>query len=98
MDCAASITPPSTSLMEDSTIRAINGAEPITSGTMVAVEPRDVPTIAFVTGVSATSRIRNGALRKRLITTPSTRLSTFMGRMPSLSLTTSRTPSGRPMR
>lgn len=43
MDCAASITPPSTSFMEDSTIRAIKGAEPITRGTMVAVEPSEVP-------------------------------------------------------
>ena len=49
MDCAASITPPSTSFMEDSTIRAIKGAEPITRGTMVAVEPSEVPTIARVT-------------------------------------------------
>ena len=36
---AASTTPASTSLMEDSTIRAINGPAASTSGTMVASVP-----------------------------------------------------------
>ena len=36
---AASITPGSTSFSEDSTIRAMNGAAAITSGTIVALEP-----------------------------------------------------------
>ena len=36
---AASITPLSTSFSEDSTIRAMNGAAAIVSGTIVAEEP-----------------------------------------------------------
>ena len=39
MDCAASMTPLSTSFKEDSTMRPIKGAAETTSGTMVAVEP-----------------------------------------------------------
>ena len=39
MLCAASITPLSTSFKEDSTIRPINGAAAIVSGTIVATAP-----------------------------------------------------------
>ena len=39
IDCAASITPGSTSSSEDSIMRATYGAAAMTSGTIVAVEP-----------------------------------------------------------
>ena len=49
---AASITPPFTSLREDSTILAIKGAAAITKGTTVAVEPYVFPTMALVIGIT----------------------------------------------
>ena len=39
VDCAASMTPPSTSFKEDSTILPIKGVAATTKGTIVAVEP-----------------------------------------------------------
>ena len=64
---AASITPLSTSLMEDSTMRATYGAAAITSVTITALLPSDVPTMNFATGSMATMRMMNGTLRKALM-------------------------------
>lgn len=66
-------------------------------GTMVAVEPMEVPTMARVKGMSMTARIKKGMERRMLTTMPSTVLSTGMGRTPFLSVVTSSSPSGRPM-
>ena len=57
----------------------------------------DEPAIRRVIGVIMTARIKNGIERRMLTTTPSTALSTGIGRTPSLSLATSVRPSGRPI-
>ena len=93
---AASITPLSTSLMEDSTMRATYGAAAITSVTITALLPSDVPTMNFATGSIATMRMMNGTLRKALMRMLRILLSTGIGWMPSLSLTQRSRPSGRP--
>ena len=67
------------------------------SGTIIAVVPIEEPVIARVIGVIITPRIRNGTERRILTTTPSTVLSTGIGRMPPLSLTTSSRPTGSPI-
>ena len=73
IDCAASMTPGSTSSKEDSIIRATYGAAAMTSGTIVAVEPYALPAIARVTGITRIIRIKNGMERKILTTASSRR-------------------------
>ena len=92
----ASISPLSTSRSEDSTIRAINGAAAITSGTMVALEPMVVPVMKRVIGITAISRIKNGM--ERVILTIMSKILWTMGRglTPSLSQATKITPIGIP--
>ena len=97
MDRAASMTPRSTSRAEDSTIRAMKGAAAMVSGDRVAFEPMVVPMMALVTGMTHTSRMMKGTDRRRLMTTPSTRLNTGMGRRPWGSVRISNRPRGRPM-
>jgi hypothetical protein len=93
---AASMTPLSTSLREDSTSLAINGADPMMSGMTVAVEPSVVPVIARVIGVTAISSIRKGTERSRLIMTFSVRLIHLQGAIPSFRVTASTIPRGSP--
>jgi hypothetical protein len=81
-----------------STRRAIKGKAAITSGTMDAVVPTDVPTIARVRGITIIIRIRNGIERRRFITTFNIRITHFgSGRTPPFSPTTSSTPMGKPI-
>ena len=98
MDCAASMTPASTSLAADSTMRATYGAAAMTSVTITARLPRLVPTTNFATGSMATMRMMNGMLRRALTMMPSVRLSQPMGWMPSRSVMRRMRPTGRPMR
>ena len=72
MEWAASITPLSTSIKEDSTMRAINGAAENVSETMAAVGPKEVPTMVRVTGISMTINKRKGIERVTLTITSST--------------------------
>ena len=95
---AASITPGSTSFMEDSTIRAINGIAATTSGTIVAVDPVLFPIKNLVNGINRISKIRNGTLRTILAVTSSTLYNHRFGASPSLSDTANSTPMGRPNR
>ena len=94
---AASTTPSSSSRRLVSTRRATNGKAATTNGTMVALVPTVVPTMARVSGNTQIIRIRNGTLRRMLITMLRMCISQpGSGRMPSLSPATSSTPSGRP--
>ena len=95
---AASTTPSSSSRRLVSTKRATNGNAATTSGTMVALVPTVVPTMARVSGKTQIIRIRNGTLRRMLMMMLRTCISQpGRGRTPSLSPATSSTPSGRPM-
>ena len=70
----------------------------MTSGTMVALVPTVVPMMRRESGKTMIIRIRNGIERSRLIRTFSTLISQRgSGSTPSLSPTTSSTPSGRPI-
>ena len=69
----------------------------MTSMTIIALLPSEVPTIQLATGSIATIRMMNGIERKKLTKTPSSRLSQGIGCSPPLSVTVSTTPSGRPM-
>ena len=60
--------------------------------------PMVVPTTIRVKGMMATIRMMKGTERSRLTITPIMRFSVGFGRMPSLRVMTSRTPSGRPIR
>ena len=97
MHWAASITPLSTSLREDSTNLATNGAEAITKGTMVAVEPMEVPTINRVTGITATSKIKKGTDLSKLTTIPKTVFIPLTREFWLPSDTTRATPKGNPI-
>ena len=77
-------------------MRATYGAAAITSVTITALLPSDVPTMNFATGSMATMRMMNGTLRKALMRMLRILLSTGIGWMPSLSLTQRSRPSGRP--
>ena len=79
-------------------MRATKGMADTTSGTIVAVDPMEVPTILRVNGMIATNRMMNGTDRSRFTKNPSTALSGRTGRMPSLSVTESTSPSGSPNR
>jgi hypothetical protein len=96
MECDASITPLSTSFKDDSTILATKGAAATTNGTIVAVEPIVVPTIARVNGRMATNRIINGTERKKFIIKPRTLFKTGIRKTPFSSVTQSNTPRGKP--
>ena len=48
----------------------------MTKGTMVAVEPKDVPTIKRVNGITATKRMMKGTERRKLTIKPRTALDT----------------------
>ena len=76
-------------------MRATYGAAAKVSGTIIAVVPMALPTIARVIGVIITARIRNGIERRILTTTPRTVLTIGIGRMPPLSVTTSVKPHTR---
>ena len=95
---AASITPESTSLSEDSTILATNGAAATTSGTTVAVEPIVVPTISLVNGSIATSRMRKGTERITLVINPTIRFTALFGFIPFGLVTFRITPTGIPIK
>ena len=95
--CAASIMPLSTSLIDDSTIRATYGAAAIISTTTIALLPKLVPTTSFATGRSATISMINGILLKIFTINPTIRLSHKTGQIPSLSVTESIIPSGSPI-
>ena len=96
--CAISMTFGSTSRRLLSTSRAMNGNAAITSGTMEAVVPTDVPTIHRVSGITKIIRIRNGIERSRFTTTSSVRSSHLgSGRIPPFCPVTSNTPSGSPI-
>ena len=97
MDRAASMTPRSTSRAELSTIRAMKGAAAMVRGDRVALEPMVVPMMALVTGMTQTSRMMKGTDRRRLMTTPSTRLNTGRGFRPWGSVRISSRPRGSPM-
>ena len=68
-DFAASITPLSTSLSDDSIILATKGAAAKVNGTMAASLPMEVPTIALVNGIINTIKIINGKLLNMFIIT-----------------------------
>ena len=51
----------------------------MTSMTIMALLPREVPTMNFATGSIATIRMMKGMERKKFTITPSTRLSHAMG-------------------
>ena len=94
---AASTTPSSNSRRLVSTRRATKGKAATISGTMVALVPTVVPTMARVSGNTQIIRIRKGTLRRMLMTMLIRCISQpGRGRMPSLSPATSSTPSGRP--
>ena len=97
MDFAASITPASTSFKEDSTILAIYGPAAMTSGGITAFAPMVVPTKALVNGKTIISKIINGTARNKLMSTPTIILKKGSGRIPFLSVTTRKMPSGIPM-
>ena len=98
MLCAASMMLGSSSRRLLSTRRATNGKAAMTSGTMVALVPTVVPMMRRESGKTMIIRIRNGIERSRLIRTFSTLISQRgSGSTPSLSPTTSSTPSGRPI-
>ena len=95
---AASMTPGSTSRMLVSIRRETNGKDAMTSGTIEATVPMDVPTIKRDSGMTIIIRIRNGTLRSRLIRPFSSAMTHLgSGRMPLGSPVTSSTPKGRPM-
>ncbi len=73
------------------------GEAAITSMTIMALLPRDVPTMKFATGSMATIRMIKGMERKKFTMMPSRRLSQWMGQMPSRSVMLRITPSGRPI-
>ena len=98
MLCAASIMFGLTSRMLLSTSRATNGNAAITSGTIDASVPIDVPTISLVSGITITIRMMNGTERSRFISMPRSERTHFGTRMiPSFPPTASRIPSGSPM-
>ena len=98
MLCAASMTPASTSRMLVSTRRDTNGKDAITSGTMDATVPMEVPTIRRDSGMTIIIKIKNGTLRSRLIRPFSSAISQRgRGRTPSFSPVTRHTPRGKPM-
>ena len=95
---AASITPPSTSRMLVSTRRDTNGKDAMTSGTMDATVPMEVPTMARDSGMTMIIKIRKGTLRNRFTRPLSSAISQRgRGRTPPCSPVTRQTPSGRPM-
>ena len=65
---AASILPGSTASRFVSTRRAKKGADRMTSGTTVASEPVDLPTIIFVTGISMMMPMMKGRERTMFTT------------------------------
>ena len=77
-------------------MRATKGAAATTSGTMVAVVPKALPTMSRVKGAMASIRMTKGMDRPMLTIQPSTVLSAFMGFKPFLSVMMRATPSGRP--
>ncbi len=82
---AASTTPRSTSRMLVSTRRDTNGKDAMTSGTMDATVPIDVPTMARDSGMTMIIKIKNGTLRSRLIRPFSSAMTQRgSGRTPSL--------------
>ena len=94
---AASMTPASSSRRLVSTRRATKGKAAATSGTMVALVPTVVPMISRDSGKTQIIRIRNGMLRRMLMTKFSPCISQpGSGRTPSLSPATRRTPRGSP--
>ena len=97
MACAASMTPAGTSLSEDSTMRATYGAAAMISVTITAPLPVDVPSSSLAAGIMATIRMTAGIERKKFTIKPSPVLTPLLGCSPSLSVTQSTTPSGRPM-
>ena len=98
MLCAASMTPASTSRMLVSTRRDTNGKDAMTSGTMDAGVPMEVPTMRRDSGMTMIIRIKNGTLRSRLMSTLSACMSQRgSGRTPPGSPATRQTPSGSPM-
>ena len=99
MDCAISMMLGLTSRRLPSTRRATKGKAAMTSGTMEATVPTDVPTMRRVMGMTITMRMRKGTERRKLMMT----LMTFMtgagqGRMPFSSQATRIIPNGRPRR
>ena len=98
MLCAASITPASTSRILVSTRRETNGKEAMTSGTIEATVPMDVPTMARDSGITIIIKIRKGTLRSRFTRPFSSAITQRgRGRTPPCSPVTRQTPSGRPM-
>ena len=95
---AASMTPASTSRILVSTRRDTNGNDAMTSGTMDATVPMDVPTMARDSGMTMIIKIKNGTLRSRFTRPFSNAMSQRgRGRTPPCSPVTRQTPSGRPM-
>ena len=95
---AASMTPASTSRILVSTRRDTNGNDAMTSGTMDATVPMDVPTMARDSGMTMIIKIKNGTLRSRFTRPFSSAMSQRgRGRTPPCSPVTRQTPSGRPM-
>ena len=80
-----------------STSLATNGNDAITSGTIDAVVPTAVPTIARASGKAIIIRIRNGTERSRFMTTFRKCIRLFgRGITPFFSPATSITPKGSP--
>ncbi len=77
-------------------MRATNGTAATVRGTMAAVVPMEVPTIARVKGIIATIKIMNGSERPIFTTAESMRLITLFGHKWSGSVTTKMTPRGKP--
>ena len=88
--------PRSTSRKAVSTNRAINGAAAIVNGTTAAAVPIDVPTIARVNGITATTRMMNGVDRTALMVNPMARFAATLCSTPPRSVRNSSTPSGKP--
>ena len=95
---AASITPPSTSRMLVSTRRDTKGKDAMTSGTMEATVPMEVPTMARDSGMTMIIKIRKGTLRSRFTRPLSSAISQRgRGRTPPCSPVTRQTPGDEPM-
>ena len=96
--CAISIMFGLTSRRLLSASLATNGNAAITSGTIDATVPTVVPTISRASGKTIIIRMRNGTERRRLIITPSVRMShDGSGSTPPFSPATRSTPSGSPI-
>ena len=70
----------------------------MTNGKMTDLVPMELPITRRVTGKSTAIMITKGIERRKLIATPRIALKVTEGMMPPRRVTTSSTPSGKPIR